>query len=158
LEAGADREHLHKVHGITAVDWDGGRRRPAILAAAFEGILCFRRAPKGGWSFDVLSKGDPNAPGSSEVKVFRLPGGKRGLATIDPFHGDSVAVYLAHRGWERRVILEGYRVGHSVVPVDFSGSGVDSLVLGFRGEKGKGGHAVVVMHPLDETASGGPRT
>jgi hypothetical protein len=48
------------------------------------------------------------------------------------------------------VILESYKVGHSVVPVDFSGAGIDSLVLGFRGEKGKGGHAVVVLHPLDE--------
>ena len=142
--------HLHKVHGITPVDWDGAGGDQSILAAAFEGIHLFRRAPKGGWTFDVLSKGDPNAPGSSEVKLFRLPGGKRGLATVDPFHGDTVAVYLAHRKWERRVILEGYRVGHSVVPVDFTGSGVDSLVLGFRGEKGKGGHAVVVMHPLDE--------
>ena len=140
---------LHKVHAITPVDWEGPGDQ-ALLVAAFEGIHLFKRAPKGGWSFEVLSKGDPKAPGSSEVKLFRLPGGKRALATIDPFHGDTVAIYRADRKWERRVILEGFRVGHGVVPADVSGTGVDSLVLGFRGEKGKGGHAVVVLHPLDE--------
>ena len=139
---------LHRVHGVTPVDWDGsGNQR--LLIAAYEGIHLFRKGPDG-WSAEILSKGDPKAPGSSEVKVFRLPGGTRALATIDPFHGDVVAVYLSSRRWERRVIFERYKVGHGIVPVDFAGKGVDSLVVGFRGEKGKGGHAVVVLHPLDE--------
>jgi hypothetical protein len=139
---------LHKIHAITPVDWDG-KGSQALLVAAFEGIHLFRKEAKG-WSDELIAKGDPKAPGSSEVKVFRLPGGKKALATIDPFHGNEAAVYLSQRAWERRVILDGYRVGHGVVPVDFSGAGVDSLLLGFRGEKGKGGHAVVVLHPLDE--------
>ena len=137
-------DNLHKVHGVTPVDWDGSGNQ-SLLIAAFEGVHLYRKTPTG-WSVEALTK----SPGSSEVKVFRLPGGKKAIATVDPFHGDAVAVYLSHRGWERRVILEGYRVGHGIVPVDFSGSGVDSLLLGFRGEKGKGGHAVVLMHPLDE--------
>ena len=139
---------LHRIHGITPVDWDNSGNQ-ALLVAAFEGIHLFRKGEKG-WEDELLAKGDPKSPGSSEVKVVRLPGGRKALATIDPFHGNEAAVYLSHRGWERRVILEGYRVGHSVVPVDFSGDGVDSLILGFRGEKGKGGHAVVVLRPLDE--------
>ena len=139
---------LHKIHGITPVDWDGSGNQ-ALLVASFEGLHLFRKGAQG-WEDELLAKGDPKAPGSSEAKVFRLPGGKRAIATIDPFHGNEVAVYLSHRRWERRVILEGYRVGHGIVPVDFSGRGVDSLLLGFRGEKGKGGHAVVLLHPLDE--------
>jgi hypothetical protein len=139
---------LHRVHGITVVDWDGDGKQQ-LLVSAFEGIHLFRKGLHG-WSAEVLSKGDPKAPGASEAKVTRLPGGKRAIATIEPWHGDFVGLYLAQRAWERHVILEGYRVGHSVVPVDFTGTGVDSLVLGFRGEKGKGGHAVVILHPLDE--------
>jgi hypothetical protein len=148
---------LHRIHAITPVDWDPGPDQ-ALLVAAFEGLHLFRKTASG-WSSEVLHRGDPKSPGSSEVKVFRLPGGKKAIATIDPFHGNEAAVYVSHRSpstglgatWERRVILSEYRVGHSIVPVDFSGTGVDSLVLGFRGEKGKGGHAVVVLHPLDET-------
>ena len=139
---------LHRVHAITPVDWDGSGSQ-SLLVAALEGIHLFSKGSNG-WSGELIAKGDPKAPGSSEVKVCRLPGGKKALATIDPFHGDVAAVYLSHRAGERHVILEGYRVGHGVVPVDFSGAGVDSLLLGFRGEKGKGGHAVVVLHPLDE--------
>jgi hypothetical protein len=139
---------LHRVHGVTPVDWDKSGNQ-GLLVAAYEGIHLYRKESSG-WTVDVLSKGDLQAPGSSEVKVFHLPGGRRAIATVDPFHGDAVAVYLSHRNWQRRVILREYRVGHGIVPVDFSGSGVHSLVLGFRGEKGKGGHAVVILHPLDE--------
>ena len=92
------------------------------------------------------------SPGASEIKVFRLPGGKRALATVEPWHGNQVAVYTGGPGtWKRKVILDTYKVGHGIVPVDFSGNGVDSLVLGFRGVKGEGGHAVVILHPLDAT-------
>jgi hypothetical protein len=38
-----------------------------------------------------------------------------------------------------------------MVPVDFTGGGVDSLVLGFRRVKGEGGHAVLILHPLDQS-------
>ena len=140
---------LHRVHAITPVDWEKGADQ-ALLVAAFEGLHVFKRTASG-WTSEVLHRGDPKSPGSSEVKVFRLPGGNRAIATIDPFHGNEAAIYVSQRTVERRVILSDYRVGHSIVPVDFSGTGVDSLVLGFRGEKGKGGHAVVVLHPLDDS-------
>lgn len=136
---------LHRVHGITPVEWDS--RNQGLLVAAFEGLHLYWKE-QDEWKVLVLTP----SPGSSEAKVFRLPGGKKALATIDPFHGNQAAVYVGACR-ERRVILEDYRVGHAVVPVDFSGKGVDSLVLGFRGEKGKGGHAVVVLHPLDENGA-----
>jgi hypothetical protein len=141
--------NLHRVHAVTPIDGDGkGDQR--LLVAAFEGLHLYQKVG-GAWRVDVLAKGDPAAPGSSEVKPFRLPGGKKALATIDPFHGDAVAVYRFDRNWERRVVFQQFRVGHGIVPIDFSGGGVDTLLLGFRGEKGKGGHAVVLLHPLDET-------
>jgi hypothetical protein len=137
---------LHRVHAITPVDWKGPDQ--ALLVAAYEGVHVFQRT-ESGWASEVIHRGDPKSPGSSEVRVFRLPNRNFGLATIDPFHGDTLAVCPLRSG-QRRVVLQDYRVGHGIVPVDFSGTGVDSLVVGFRGEKGKGGHAVVVLHPLDE--------
>jgi hypothetical protein len=141
---------LHRVHGITAVDWDGQGRQDLLFVAAFEGIHVYRKGPERWEVAEVIGK----SPGASEIKVFRLPGGKRALAAIEPWHGDQLVIYVGGPGsWERRVIHTGYRVGHGIVPVDFAGSGVDSLVVGFRGVKGEGGHAVVILHPKDGSGS-----
>jgi hypothetical protein len=136
---------LHRVHGITAFDWEG-KGEDVLLAAAFEGVHVLRRRTDR-WE---LAERIGQSPGASEIRVLRLPGGTRALASVEPWHGNQVALYTGGPGaWKRRVILDRYKVGHGIVPVDFSGNGVDSLLLGFRGAKGEGGHAVVLMHPLD---------
>lgn len=138
--------NLHRLHGIAAVDaWDE-EGNPALLAAAFEGIHVYKKSPEGWKVAEVIGK----PPGASEIRIFRLPGGKRALAAIEPWHGDQVTVYVREpEGWQRKIVLEGYRVGHGIVPVDFSGHGEHSLVVGFRGGKGQGGQAVLILHPLD---------
>jgi hypothetical protein len=139
--------NLHRVHGVVACDWDGSGEE-VLLVAAYEGIHVYRRSRER-WEVSAVI-GKP--PGASEIKVFRLPGGKKALAAIEPWHGDQVAIYVGGPGaWERRAVPIRYRVGHGIVPVDFSGLGVDTLVLGFRGVKGEGGHAVLLLHPLDST-------
>jgi hypothetical protein len=138
---------LHRVHGIAAVDWEG-KGEEVLLAAALEGVHVFRKTQDRWTIQEVIGQ----SPGASEIKVFRLPGGKRALATVEPWHGNQVVIYTGGPGsWNRKVILDTYKVGHGIVPVDFTGSGVDTLVLGFRGVKGEGGHAVVLLHPLDAT-------
>ncbi len=138
---------LHRVHGIHAFDWDGDGN-DELLVASLEGIFVFKRGSDGTWKPELIAKGDPKDPGASEVRVSRLSGGRRYLAAVEPWHGDKVAVYVAPE-WKRRVLLDTYKVGHGVVPCDLTGTGVDSLLLGFRGAKEGGAQAVVVLHPLD---------
>ncbi len=131
---------LTVVHGIQVVDWDGDGR-DEILTASFEGVHLFRPTGRGKdlhWTKTRLGAGDQESKprrGASEIGVGKLRG-RRFLATIEPWHGDKVAVYFEiERGklWERRVIDSSFRDGHALAVADFDGDGNDEIVAGFRG-------------------------
>jgi hypothetical protein len=133
-------ESLTVVHGLNVLDWDGDGR-DEILTASFEGVHLFH---SGGylanppWSRTQLAAGDQQSTpkrGSSEIGVGRV-GGKRFLATIEPWHGDQVVVYSeAPPGqlWTRHVIDPTFHEGHALACADLDGDGNDEIVAGFRG-------------------------
>ena len=145
---------LHITHNVWPLDWDRDGKEE-ILAAAYEGIFLFRKAADGTWGKQQIGEGDPEKRGAGEVKVGRLPGGKRYIATIEPWHGHQAVVYTspdkAGQLWKRQVLIENHKGGHAVWTADLSGTGVDSLVVGFRGvpEGRVEDAAVYLLHPLD---------
>jgi hypothetical protein len=145
---------LHITHNVWPLDWDRDGKEE-ILAAAYEGIFLFKKAPNGSWSKQQLGEGDPEKRGAGEIKVGRLPGGKRYIATIEPWHGHQAVVYTAPdkpgQLWKRQVLIENHKGGHAIWTADLTGTGVDSLVVGFRGvPEGKVEDAIVyILHPLD---------
>jgi hypothetical protein len=147
-------DELHIVHNVWPVDWDkdGGEE---LLVSAYEGVFLFKRAKDGRWSKQQLGEGDSEKKGAGEIKAGRLAGGKRFLATVEPWHGHQAVVYTppgkAGQLWKRQALVENHKGGHAVWAADLTGTGVDSLVVGFRGApEGKAEDAVVyVFHPLD---------
>lgn len=142
---------LTVVHGIQTIDWDGDGR-DELLTASFEGVHLFHSAGKGNdlrWTKVHLAAGDQAARplagggssrairrGSSEIAVGKV-GGRRFLATIEPWHGEQVAVYLeGERGklWNRYVIDSSFHDGHALACADLNGDGNDEIVAGFRGQ------------------------
>ena len=124
------------VHCIYIVDWDGDGR-DQILTASFVGIHLYKFGKDGRWSRTEITKGDP-APwpksGSSDVAVGRL-GKQRYLAAIEPWHGNQVAVYRENAGaWQRRVIDDSLRDGHTILTADLNGDGSDEVIAGYRGK------------------------
>ena len=105
-----------------------------------------------------LAAGDQDskpARGSSEIGVGKV-GGRRFLATIEPWHGDKVVVYLepgskAERSklWERRVIDSSFRDGHALACADLDGDGNDEIVAGFRGP----GTSLYVYYATDSSGT-----
>jgi len=121
------------VHGISPAVWDSGQRE-SLLSASFLGVHLMQ-FDRGEWKRTQLVKGDPAAwpkSGSSEVAVGRL-GSDRFLATIEPWHGNTVAIYRQANGaWTRHVIDETISDGHTLVAGDFDADGQDELVVGER--------------------------
>jgi hypothetical protein len=121
------------VHSIHPVEWAG---RWQLLTASFDGVQ--RLVPRDGeWTHVPITSGNlepcPRC-GTSEIKLGRL-GARRFLATIEPFHGNLVAVYLERpSGWERIVIEEGMANGHALAVADLDGDGQDEIVAGHRGK------------------------
>ncbi len=149
---------MHINHNVWPVDWDRDGKEE-ILAAAYEGIFLFKKAGDGKWAKQKIGEGDPEKHGAGEIKVGRLPGGKLYIATIEPWHGHQAVVYTepdqADQLWKRRVLIENHKGGHAIWTADLTGTGIDTLVVGFRGPpEGAADDAIVyLLNPLD--SSGG---
>jgi hypothetical protein len=142
---------LTVVHGIQVLDWDADGR-DEILTASFEGVHLFHASGQGTdlrWKKTQLAAGYEPATGaakgdvglhrgSSEIGVGKV-GGHRFIATIEPWHGDKLAVYFEDEDaptgklWKRHVIDSTYRDGHALACGDLDGDGSDEIVAGYRG-------------------------
>ncbi len=123
------------LHGISILDVDRDGRED-ILTASFVGVDSFRFGKDGRWLRNKLVKGDP-APwpksGASEIAVGMI-GKERFLATIEPWHGNQVAVYrFGKNDWERLVIDDSLKDGHTLLTADWNGDGRDEIIAGYRG-------------------------
>ncbi len=134
---------VNKMHAHTHADLDLDARLDSIVAGE-EGVFLIQR--KGDSFTKTLlgtgASGDkPELRGAGEVKVGKLKNGGRFLATVEPMHGTSVAVYLNNADgslpMKRIVIEETLKQGHAVWAADLDGDGSDELVIGHR-EAGTG--------------------
>ena len=129
---------LHVSHSIEVVEWDGDAAEELLLAS-FEGVFLCDRGPDGKWQRQQLGTGDQESRphrGSSEIRTGRLPGGKRYLATTEPWHGHQVVVYTppAKRDalWDRHVLAADLKQGHAIKCADVLGAGSEQLIVGWR--------------------------
>ena len=103
---------------------------------SFSGIDLYRYA-KNKWTRTEISKGNPDPwpkSGTSDVAVGHTAK-QRFLATIEPWHGNKVAVYTEHRGqWQREVIDDSLLDAHTILTADLDGNGRDAIVAGMRGK------------------------
>jgi hypothetical protein len=148
-------DSLTVTHGVNVLDWDLDGR-DEILTASFEGVHLFHSSGHGAklaWTRAHLAAGDLQSTpkrGASEIGVGRV-GGKRFLATIEPWHGDQVVVYTeAKLGqlWTRQVIDSGFHDGHALACADLDGDGNDEIVAGYRGP----GTSLFVYYVTDASA------
>ena len=124
------------VHGALVSAW-GGERKESLLSASFLGVHLLR-FDNGRWLRTQLTRGDPAAwprSGASDVIDGQIHS-ERFLATIEPWHGNTVVVYRLESGaWKRHVIDETITDGHTIVTGDFDRDGVDEIIVGERGGK-----------------------
>jgi hypothetical protein len=129
---------LHIVHNLLPSNFDKDPQDEVLLASR-EGVSLLDRDPAGKWSRTLIGEGSPG-----EIKMGRV-GGRRVLATIEPWHGKSAVVYTEGTGtWPRTVIESELAGGHALGWADFDGDGNDELAVGWR--EGKPGVAVYFVN------------
>jgi hypothetical protein len=106
----------------------------ALLSAGFTGIVQ-HQWHHGAWVSQRLTAGSPAdwpKSGSSDVVVGHH---RRDpiFATLEPWHGNEVAVYRQVAGaWVRQLLDDQLTDAHALVMGDFDGSGMDAIVAGER--------------------------
>lgn len=137
-------DQLHVMHNFNAVDFPGasGGKTKDLLIASYEGVSLLTQEAGGKPTLRQIGAGDQADPkgarGSSEVKMGALKGGTYYVATIEPFHGDKVAVYSPAKGatkdqpWQRTVIDTQIKGGHALWCADLDGDTNDEIIVGSR--------------------------
>ena len=125
MEVAAEANHIQ--HNFLSMNLDADKQ-DEVVTASKEGLYVLDRSGDNKWSRTLLGEG---APG--EVKLGRV-GGRRMLATVEPWHGAGIAIYAEKPGtWAKTMIESALTDGHALGWADFDGDGSDELAAGWRG-------------------------
>ena len=99
----------HIQHNFLAMNIDADPQEE-LVTASHEGLTSWKRAKDGAWARTVIGDGSPG-----EVKLGHV-GGRRMLATVEPWHGAGVAVYVEKPGaggqkHDRAALTGGHALG-----------------------------------------------
>ncbi len=130
------------MHAIEVRDANGDGREDILTASNAGVTLVSFTARSGDWRFQQLvtgRKGEAPKQGSSEVHLGGRADGRKLLATIEPWHGSEVAVYLSDAPKSlnfgpRTVIDDTLDEGHALWVADIDGDGTDEVFAGHRGK------------------------
>ena len=70
--------------------------------------------------------------GTGEIRIGKLSGSKKFIATIEPMHGNEIVVYLTEDGSKRILLDNNVKEGHALAAADFLGTGADQVIAGWR--------------------------
>lgn len=141
-------DFLHLSHNFHPVNWDDDEEEELIVAGK-EGVWHFDKV-NGEWAATQLTK---NFAG--EIRDGRLPNGKRFIATVEPKHGSTSAVYVepSKKGdlWQPVKVLDAaLKDGHALACADYLGVGSDQIVVGWRAMNDPGVPGIKLFTPLDK--------
>ncbi len=153
-------DQFHVTHNFDIGQWDVDSEAEEILYYGQEGAkLIARNGDR--WKSGLLK----NVQGGGEIRLGRDLQGSRFLATIEPFHGSTLAVYsarpdVAAAGEEqsifqaRAVLDDNFNQGHAVAVADLLGNGSQQIVAGWRNPNRDGQVGVKIYYRDGEAGAG----
>ncbi len=109
------------------------------MTASLEGVFLFGKESAGKWIKTQIGEGNTEEKGdigAGEVKIGRFRSGRIYIATIEPWHGNQVVVYLPPTEkedlWERKVLDSKLKQGHALWCADMDDDGDEEIVVGWR--------------------------
>lgn len=131
-------DSLHVTHNLDRLPQGTGALGTLVVGGK-EGLLLVKNGVK---SKRLELVDSPNSqlpltpfPGVGEIRWLGkvAEGGLPSLTAVEPFHGNVLAVYEAKGGkFERGIIDDQLAQGHALGAADFSGTGEEQIVVGWR--------------------------
>ena len=156
-------DQLHVMHNFEVTDLDDDGKSD-LITASYEGVNWLRFNKSGGTDGKVTMKhigsGQVEAApkrGSSEIRRGKLVDGRNYIATIEPWHGDKVVVYVAPENWQtqtelwpRFILDEELAWGHAIAIANLDDDADQELVIGVRDDKSDSHRCGVrIYDPID---------
>jgi len=126
MEVAGEVNHIQ--HNFLPLNVDADAQEELVTASA-EGLRLWKRGRDAAWTRTLIGEGSPG-----EVKLGRV-GGRRVFATVEPWHGAGVAIYVEKPGtplWTKTTIETALTEGHALGWADFDGDGDEELAVGWR--------------------------
>lgn len=143
-------ESLNMTHNFDVVPMGGDHTETTFIGGR-QGVI--RVSPRAGqWPKNAAERVQGLNRGVGEVRYGRLDGVDF-ITTIEPMHGNEVAVYLLHDTPVRHQLEDSFNEGHALAAADFLGLGGDQIVAGWRNPDADGKVGIKLFVPLDETGS-----
>ena len=129
-------EDLHVTHNFDPGQWDEDQAAELLIGGK-EGVFVSNWVDG---EIRLRMIGDDQGGGAGEVRKGSLGAAGTFVATIEPIHGKTVAIYRPKSGdasdakgvWNRQVIDDSLVDGHAVACGDLAGIGRDQVVVGWR--------------------------
>ncbi len=156
-------DQLHVMHNFQATDLNDDGRMD-LITASYEGVSWLQFDDNLEVRIKRLGSGQEQAApkrGSSEIKRGRLASGRNYIATIEPWHGDKVVVYVAPEDWEssdglwpRYVLDDQLAWGHAIACTNLDSEDGEELVVGIRDDlNGQYRSGLRIYKPMESEAS-----
>lgn len=141
-------ETMHLTHNLEIVESKNGKQE--LYIAGKEGIRLIRIDAGKSSASDTLSLPGMNRS-AGEVRIGKATQGASLFATIEPMHGNELAVYSGKES-VRTVIDDNIKEGHALAVADLLGTGSDQVVAGWRlpNKDGKVGVKLYVKKAVQE--------
>lgn len=162
-EVVADRFHM--THNFVRLSVAAGASKNTpddVLLGGKEGLMTFRPGKSAWEGVAPVMAGESPVGGIGEVRVGSLVSGRQFITTVEPMHGNMLAVYLPQKSDSgapalmRHVLTDKLADGHALACGNLLGGypGVtasDQIAIGWRGKPGatEGPIGVAVWAPLD---------
>lgn len=148
-------DSLHVMHNFDPVQWDRDVAEE-LLVASREGLYVMDRTADR-WQRTQLTGravGESQFRGAGEIRAASIGWGARVVATVEPFHGNQIVVYMPpEQGsprtfWRRQVLDSDLKQGHAIATGDLLGAGADQIVVGWRNKNAAGKFGIRYYIPL----------
>lgn len=156
-------DELHLAHNFDVFPVKSENNREALLLAGREGFgAAGTRADS--WAVKALALHEryaPPLPGIGEIRLGKLGEDELFAATVEPMHGNTLALYRQHGNSEadlqnntptRTVLDSTLEDGHALACGDLLGLGRDQIVVGWRAMQNKLARVGIKMFVPDEKA------
>ena len=142
---------MHLTHNFDVAEYKDGRKTEILLAGK-EGVKLIREPfnsnVKSGHASMLVSSA------TGEIRKGKLAGNREFITCIEPMHGNMLNVKIKGADTEKIVVLEkDFKEGHALAVADFSVSGNDQVVMGWRVPDKDGKVGIKLYSPTDNSGT-----